>query len=207
MNQQSNNTTDSNSLTRSAFWTSAVFYGLIAFEFFYMFSPFAAYIYSVYGPSLQILNLSESTSWLIAFFMPHIARETQSLFITWHEMIGMVIFSTGLLAFALGAGQIYCSKLTRGGAVSGGIYRWIRHPQYVALMVASFGMVLVWPRYLVLFGFVTVCLPITSSQKQRSGLVANNFQIMTNTALGQVCSCPPVSNARLVKSPGQKLRS
>lgn len=153
--EQNNNRTPA--ATRSAFWASILFYGLIAFEFFYMFSPFAAYIYSIYGPGLEVLNLTGSTSWLISFFMPHIARETQSVFITWHEVIGMTLFLGGFAAFLIGAAQIYWSKLKNSGAVFGGIYNYIRHPQYLALMISSFGMVLVWPRYLVLVGFVTVC--------------------------------------------------
>lgn len=157
MHQKQIEPTRSDAAARSAFWASAAFYSLIAFEFFYMFSPFAAYIYGIYGPGLSVLNMTESTSWLISFFMPHIARETQSLFISWHEAIGMVIFLSGLTGFIVGAAQIYWSKLTHKGAVSGGIYRQIRHPQYLALMISSFGMVLVWPRYLVLLGFVTVC--------------------------------------------------
>ena len=155
MEQKHNNQTPN--ATRSAFWASILFYGLIAFEFFYMFSPFAAYIYSIYGPGLETLNLFGSTSWLISFFMPHIARETKSVFITWHEVIGMTFFLGGFTAFLIGAAQIYWNKLKNSGAVFGGIYHYIRHPQYLALMISSFGMVLVWPRYLVLFGFVTVC--------------------------------------------------
>lgn len=142
---------------RGTFWASIGFYALVAFEFFYMVSPFAAYIYSVYGPGLEALKLTESTGWLIGFFMPHIARETTSLLITWHEAIGGVILTAGLLTFAIGVVQIYRSKLTNKQAVTGGLYRWIRHPQYIALMIASFGMLLLWPRYLVLFGFITVC--------------------------------------------------
>lgn len=144
-------------LTRGAFWASTGFYGLIAFEFFYMFSPFAAYLYGVYGPGLNLLTFSESTSWLIAFFMPHIVRQTSSYLINGHEGIGMVLFLGGLSAFFIGAWQIYWSKLKKRGAVVKGIYRHIRHPQYLALMISSLGMVLIWPRYLVLFGFVTVC--------------------------------------------------
>lgn len=144
-------------LTRGAFWASAGFYGLIAFEFFYMFSPFAVYLYGVYSPVLDLLAFSESTSWLIAFFMPHIARETTSFLITWHEWIGMTLFMGGLSAFLVGAGQVYWNKLKKRGAVVKGIYRNIRHPQYLALMISSFGMVLIWPRYLVMFGFVTIC--------------------------------------------------
>ncbi len=104
----------SNRTVRSTFWVTAAFYGLIALEFFYMFSPFAVYVYSVYGPGLQMLKISGSTSWMIGFFMPHIVYDTNSLLISWHEHFGVVLF-------------------------------------------AGFGMVLLWPRYLVLAGFVTIC--------------------------------------------------
>lgn len=161
--------------TRGLFWASAAFYGLIALEFFYMFSPFAVYFYGVYGPGLEMLNLSGSTSWLIRFFMPHIVRETQSFWINWHEVIGGVFFIGGLLGFAVGATQIYWNKLTKKGAVSGGIYQKIRHPQYLALMVSSFGMVLIWPRYLVLFGFVTVCFAYFFLARMEEKICRNKF--------------------------------
>jgi protein-S-isoprenylcysteine O-methyltransferase Ste14 len=145
------------SLARGAFWASATFYTLVALEFFYMLSPFAAYAYGVYGPGLQALQLSSTTSWLIGFFMPHIARETSSLLITWHEAIGAAVLVIGLVGFAIGASQIYWSKLRGNAAVTHRMYRWVRHPQYLALMIASFGMLLIWPRYLVVVGFMTMC--------------------------------------------------
>lgn len=47
---------------RRALWASSVFYVLIAFEFFYMASPFAAYFYAVYGPGLvDFLYTKQST--------------------------------------------------------------------------------------------------------------------------------------------------
>jgi protein-S-isoprenylcysteine O-methyltransferase Ste14 len=146
-----------NMLTRGAFWTSLLFYALIAFEFFYMFSPFAMYFYGVYNPGLSLIRLSENTSWLTGFFMPHIARETKSFFISFHEAFGIFLFLSGLIAFTLGALQIYTGKIRKQKEVTSGVYRNIRHPQYLALMVASVGMVLIWPRYLVLFGCITVC--------------------------------------------------
>ena len=70
---------------RRALWASGVFYALIAFEFFYMASPFAAYFYGVYGPGLDWLEGSETTSWLIRFFMPHLVEETTSWPVDVHE--------------------------------------------------------------------------------------------------------------------------
>ncbi len=144
-------------LAKGVFWTSVALYGLVALEFFYMASPFAAYIYGAYGPALSWLRLNEATTWLVAFFLPHIVRETGSPVLDLHELIGGVVFVVGLAGFTLGAVPIYWSKLTQRRAIVGGVYRWIRHPQYLALMVASLGMLLLWPRYLVVVGFITVC--------------------------------------------------
>lgn len=162
-------------LSRKAAWASTLFYALVAFEFFYMFSPFAAYVYGVYSPGLELLSLSGLTTPLVAFFMPHVTRETTSLFLSWHEAIGVAVFLGGFAAFAFGAAQIYRAKLLRRPAVEGGLYRGIRHPQYLALMVASFGMVLIWPRYLVLFGFVTICFAYVWLARVEEGICRRAF--------------------------------
>ena len=141
---------------RRAIAVSGALYILIAFEFLYMASPFAAYFYGVYGLGLDWLQDSRTTSWLIQFFMPHLVEETTSFAIDIHETVGSVLFLGGLAAFAAGAVQIYSAKLRGRGAVTGGLYRHIRHPQYLALIVASIGMLLLWPRFLVVLATVTV---------------------------------------------------
>ena len=53
---------------RRALWASFAFYVLIAFEFFYMASPFAAYFYAVYGPGLDwFAGPRVRTNWIIQF--------------------------------------------------------------------------------------------------------------------------------------------
>ena len=59
-------------------------------------------------------------------------------------------------AFCLGAFQVYCAKLTRKGPVTGGVYNVIRHPQYTALSVCSFGLLVLWPRFIVIFAFTAM---------------------------------------------------
>ncbi|MYA35934.1 MAG: isoprenylcysteine carboxylmethyltransferase family protein [Gammaproteobacteria bacterium] len=147
---------DTAKIARRAFWASAAFYALIAFEFFYMASPFAAYFYAVYGPGLDILQSIGLTNWTIQFFLPHALEATSSPLIAILEPLGVAMFFGGLIVFAVGAFQIYRAKLLRKDAVMGGIYRKIRHPQYLALMVASLGLLLVWPRFLVLIFTVIV---------------------------------------------------
>lgn len=67
-----------------------------------------------------------------------------------------MLIGIGLLLFLVGVVQIYGAKLLRRGAVTGGLYRIVRHPQYLALTVLGFGVILIWPRFLVLLSFVAM---------------------------------------------------
>lgn len=138
------------------FVSAHAYYVLVACEFFYMVTPFAAYFYSVYGPGLELVADSPTWSWLNTFFLPHIVLETSSWFVNAHNVVGGTLFVGGLVGFALGAMQIYRNKLRKRAEVVGGMYAHVRHPQYLALIGASLGMVLIWPRFLVLLGFVTI---------------------------------------------------
>ena len=141
--------------TKKTFWAVALFYVLIAFEFFYMASPFAFYFYSVYGPALNFIADSPALSWLVSVFLPHYAKTSSDL-LNLHDWLGWALAALGFSTFLIAAGQVYYHKLTRKGAVTGGVYNYIRHPQYVSLLVCGFGMLLLWPRYIVLVSFVTV---------------------------------------------------
>lgn len=144
--------------SKPLFWTAAAFYALIAFEFFYMASPFAAYFYSVYGPGMDWLQALPVADWTLWFFLPHLVEDTKSDVVNSLETVGIILFFGGLAAFAIGAFQVYRAKLLGTGAVVAGIYRYVRHPQYSALIIASIGMLLIWPRFLVLFSTACVIL-------------------------------------------------
>ena len=174
-NGHGKNTDKEATQARRALWASCVFYVLVAFEFFYMASPFAAYFYAVYGPGLDGLQASGPTSWTIQFFMPHLVEETRSVLIDVHESIGRVLLFGGLAGFAFGVIQIYRAKLRRDDAVMGGLYRHIRHPQYLALIAASIGMLLIWPRYLVLVLTVTVIFIYIALAKAEEGICLRKF--------------------------------
>ena len=141
---------------KRTFLLAAAFYTLITFEFFYMASPFALYFYSVYGPGLRFINESPTLAWLASVFLPHIVVESSSILLDLRNVIGGVLGLFGFLAFCLGAGQVYYHKLARKGAVTGGIYNAIRHPQYASLAICGFGLLLLWPRYVVLLSFITM---------------------------------------------------
>ncbi|MCX8128849.1 MAG: isoprenylcysteine carboxylmethyltransferase family protein [Clostridia bacterium] len=141
---------------KRTFWGVAVFYFLIAFEFLYMASPFAVYFYSAYKPALDFFNRSPVLSWLVSYFLPHNVRETTSTLVNLHNKVGIILALSGFLGFCIGASQVYYHKLARKGAVTGGIYNFIRHPQYASFIICSFGLLLMWPRYIVLIMFTTM---------------------------------------------------
>jgi protein-S-isoprenylcysteine O-methyltransferase Ste14 len=143
-------------ITRSTVWAVVLFYMLIAFEFFYMATPFAAYFYGVYKPFLGMLDRFPSLSWITGFFLPHLAEDTKSPLIDSIKIAGGIIAAIGLITFLICAFQVYYAKLFKKGMVSRGVYKYIRHPQYTAFAVCSFGLLLLWPRYLILFMFITL---------------------------------------------------
>ncbi len=140
------------------FPTVWVFYVAVVLEILFMISPFALYYYSAYGPSLNVLNRSPWTAWLTQFFLPHFSQTTSPVLNALPTAGGTLIFA-GVALFAVGFVQVYWSKLRKKTAVVGGLYRWVRHPQYLALAILGLGTLLVWPRFLVLVAYVIMlCL-------------------------------------------------
>lgn len=132
-----------------------VFYLIIGVEILYMISPFALYYYSTYGPSLNFLHNSPATAWLTGFFLPHFA-ETSSSILNLVHLTGEILMFAGFTFFFIGAGQIYYYKFAKKGAVTGGIYKFVRHPQYVAFAITGIGLFFIWPRFTVLIMFVSM---------------------------------------------------
>jgi protein-S-isoprenylcysteine O-methyltransferase Ste14 len=130
-------------------------YLVIVFEIVYMISPLALYYYSAYGPSLNFLHNWPQTAWLSQFFLPHYTESSSWVLNALHK-VGWKIFYAGLILFLIGAGQIYHAKFTKKGAVTGGLYRFVRNPQYTAFAIMGFGVLLIWPRFLVLVMYVTM---------------------------------------------------
>jgi len=122
-------------------------YFVIALEVLIMISPFAAFFYAVFDPVLLFLARSSATRWLAAFFLPHMVLPP-GLFLKAIRVAGSVLFVAGTIVFLACAGQVYAHKLFRRGPASGGLYRWIRHPQYLALALAGLGLAILWPRFL-----------------------------------------------------------
>ncbi len=132
-----------------------VFYLLIGLEIVIMTTPFAAYFYGVYGPVLNFLYDYKITAWLTGFFLPH-AIISKSALLNFLNGLGRTLFFVGLILFLIGAFQVYSAKFRRKGMVTGILYRHIRHPQYLFLAITGLGLLLFWPRFLILVLYVTM---------------------------------------------------
>lgn len=137
-------------LKRVARWIATAFSTLIVIEVLIMISPFALYWYSVYTPALQGMYRTRWTAWMESFFLPHSVVTNSAFleFLRWK--VGPYLFSLGLLAFLALAIQLYSAKLRKKGVVRGGIYRYVRHPQYLFLSIAGLGLLTLWPRMVIL---------------------------------------------------------
>src|SRR5215469_7612281 len=113
------------SLARTA---GFIAYLLITLEMLFMATPFALYYYSAYAPLLSAPAKFQATAWLPAFFLPHLSTEVV-------PSIGGIIFVLGLVGFLLGAIQVYYAKFRGRGVVKRGLYRRVRHPQYLFLAI------------------------------------------------------------------------
>ena len=122
-------------------------YFIIGLEVLVMISPFAAFFYAAFNPFLLFLARWPATHWLADFFLPHMVLPPDG-FLKALRVAGSVLFVGGTVLFLVCAAQVYSHKLMRRGPVLGGLYRWIRHPQYLALAIIGVGLAILWPRFL-----------------------------------------------------------
>jgi len=116
-------------------------------EILFYVASFALYYYSAYAPFLSAPSNFSAAAWLPAFFLPHLSTEIV-------PSIGGLAFLIGLVGFLVGAIQIYYAKLRRRGVVKSGFYARVRHPQYSFLALAGLGLLIVWPRFILLIIYI-----------------------------------------------------
>jgi len=124
-------------------------YLAVTLEMLFMVTPFALYYYSFYSPLLAGPSSLRAIAWLPAFFLPHLSTEILPSF-------GGVFFLLGLVGFFLSAFQLYYAKFRQRGVVQGGFYKRIRHPQYLFLGLAGLGLLIVWPRFILLVAYINM---------------------------------------------------
>lgn len=150
-------------LTRAAPRAAWLLYTLIVLEILFMVSPAAGYYYAVYAVPLNALADSPSTAWLTLHILPHFSASDSTL-VNGLIAISWPLIGAGLVLFMVGFLQIYTARFrqARGApaeATATGLYRHIRHPQYLALALLGLGTALFWSRFLVWIAFVAMlCL-------------------------------------------------
>ena len=129
-------------LARIGEWLLKILGLFVILEPIWMLLPFAGFLY---GSVLRIqtLNQNPSTAWLTHFVFPVLTL----------GLVGPILVVVGFLVFLVGAGQIYWAKLRRSGLVTRGLYRFVRHPQYIALTLFSVGILLTWGRAIMWLAF------------------------------------------------------
>jgi protein-S-isoprenylcysteine O-methyltransferase Ste14 len=155
--------------TKALLSSAIVLYFVICFEILIMISPFAGFFYSAFNPVLLGLARYPATRWLSAFFFTHMVVPPNAP-LRFVRVMGSVLFLLGLVIFFVCAIQVYVSKFLKRGAVLKGLYRWIRHPQYVALAIAGFGLGILWPRFIVValwLAMVLVYFALSKDEERR----------------------------------------
>lgn len=134
------------------FLGSTLAYFLVALEVLFMITPFALYFYGVYGPVLEFLSAHRLTAWTVEFFLPHMVFVDNPLLIgiSWLQSL----FVIGMALFLVAAIPLYIGRLTGKGVVTFGLYAHIRHPQYLFLAISGLGLLIYWPRFIVLLFYL-----------------------------------------------------
>ena len=110
-------------------------YLFITLEMLFTVTPFALYYYSLYSPLLVESFSLPATGWPPAFFLPHLSTKIL-------PSMGALIVLLGLIGFVLSAFQLHYAKFRRRGLVQSGLYKRIRHPQYLFLGLAGLGLLI-----------------------------------------------------------------
>ncbi|HUT36718.1 MAG TPA: isoprenylcysteine carboxylmethyltransferase family protein [Planctomycetota bacterium] len=114
----------------------------VILEPIWMLLPFAGFLYgSVLH--IQTLNQNPHTAWLTHFVFPVLTG----------GLLGPILVIVGFLLFCIGAAQIYTAKFRKSGLVTGGLYRFVRHPQYISLTFFGLGILLTWGRAMTFIAF------------------------------------------------------
>lgn len=141
--------TQNSAAKRIAAYGSIAVFVIMALEVMIMISPFAFFFYSVFSPVFNFLGQHAATRWTTMFFLPHMILPPTA-FLKGVRIAGSILFVAGFVGFTICALQVYLGKIFKWGIASRGIYKIIRHPQYLLLGVWGIGMAILWPRFIVL---------------------------------------------------------
>ena len=136
----------------------------VILEPIWMLLPFAGFLY---GSVMHIQTLAQNpaTAWLTHFVFPVLTL----------GVVGPILVAVGFVLFLIGAGQIYWAKLRRSGLVTNGLYRYVQHPQYIALTLFGLGILLTWGRAITFLAFFVMMFLYYYLAKSESRACARLF--------------------------------
>jgi protein-S-isoprenylcysteine O-methyltransferase Ste14 len=174
-------------LTMLAGRGSIIVFFIMAFEVMIMISPFAFFFYSVFNPIFKWLDQYTATRWITSFFLPHMILPP-TLFLKTVRVIGSAFFIMGFLTFIICSLQVYLGKIFKWGVTNKGLYKYIRHPQYLALGIWGIGMSILWPRFIVLASlslmFILYYFLAKNEQRRMLNQYADTYKdYMSNTGM------------------------
>ncbi|MCY3020385.1 MAG: isoprenylcysteine carboxylmethyltransferase family protein [Planctomycetota bacterium] len=114
----------------------------VILEPIWMLLPFAGFLYGS-GLRIEELGRHPTTAWLTHFVFP----------VGTLGWCGPSMVVVGFLLFLAAAFQIYSAKIRKSGLVTTGLYRFVRHPQYIALTLFGLGLLLAWGRAIMFLAF------------------------------------------------------
>lgn len=168
-----------------------------------MISPFAFLFYAALNPFLLALNQSGATRWLTAFFLAHMIVPPNA-FLKGLRILASAAFLGGMFVFLVCALQVYAGKLLRPGVARRGLYALMRHPQYVALAIAAWGLAVMWPRFLTLTLFAVMLFLYYVLARDEERRMLNHFGESYQGYLNRAGMFLPSALERVLRRKGQR---
>lgn len=168
---------------------SVLFFTFFVFTFFVpkkkrewrslgLFEAFIIALYTeMYGFPLTIYLLSSVFGIKIPFlhFKGHLWASLLGLGDEWamvQMMIGQSMMWAGMILMGIGWWRIHRAS---GDLVTEGVYRYIRHPQYLGLVLIIIGMLIHWPTLPTLIMFPILLLAYIRLAKKEDGNMEHQF--------------------------------
>jgi protein-S-isoprenylcysteine O-methyltransferase Ste14 len=122
---------------------------------------------SVFGVKMPVLNpFGHESGHLLASFGVGVEK---ALIVC---QIGGFIFGLGIVIMAIGWCQIHRGQ---GGLVTTGIYRYVRHPQYLGIFMLTIGMMIQWPTLSTLIMLPILLFSYYKLAKREEAVVLEEF--------------------------------
>ncbi|AZO94494.1 isoprenylcysteine carboxylmethyltransferase family protein [Halocella sp. SP3-1] len=124
-------------------------------------------ITSVFGYRIPVFNPYQHTNGHLLAILG--VGEDKALLVC---QIGGLLFGIGMIIIAIGWRKIFKGQ---GGLVRDGIYKYIRHPQYLGIFLMMVGMLVQWPTIITLIMFPILLVSYYRLAKREEKVMIEEF--------------------------------